>query len=193
MTVAEIGRIEMAEQDVPGLDELFEQMSTPEGYRAEIVGGDVYMTPQRSAHWEIIRRVVRALEDRFGMDVAVLSDVRIDFPGELNGFAPDVVKLRDGAAPDGRGRWSHRDVEFITEVISRGTAANDYGPKLAAYAGAEVPVYVIADPYQGKCHVHLEPEGGEYRTITTVRFGTDLNLTATPVSLSLPTGAFPRD
>ncbi|MEU0687433.1 Uma2 family endonuclease [Streptomyces uncialis] len=193
MTVVEIGRIEMAEQDTAGLDTLFEQMSAPEGYRVEVVGGDVYMTPQRSAHWEIIRWIVRALEDRFGMRVKVLSDVRIDFPGKQNGFAPDVAKLRDDAEPDQRGRWRHEDVEFVAEVISRGTAANDYGPKLAVYAEAEVPVYVIADPYQGRCRVHLDPKNGEYRTVTTVPFGEDLDLTTTPVALVLGTGTFPRD
>lgn len=51
------------------------------------------------------------------------------------------------------GRWSHQDVAFVAEVISRGTGHNDYGPKKRAYAEAEVAVLLIADPYQGKVHV----------------------------------------
>jgi hypothetical protein len=92
MTVLD-DRIEMADTDADTkrLDEWFERlerMPVPEGYKVEIVGGTVHMTPQRDTHWVIIRRIVRALEDRFGMKVKVFSDVRIDFPGHESGFCP---------------------------------------------------------------------------------------------------------
>ncbi|MFI9584492.1 Uma2 family endonuclease [Streptomyces sp. NPDC052236] len=194
MTVLE-DRIEMAdnisEQII--LDEMFERMSVPEGFKAEIVEGAIHMSPQRDTHWEITRRIVRALEDRFGMAVKVKSDVRIDFPGHLNGFAPDVAKLRDDAEKNSRGQWRYQDVEFIAEVISKSTAANDYGPKKLAYAIAEVPVFLIADPYTGKCVVHTQPKDGDYTTETKVDFGQPLDLTNTPVGLTLATDKFPRD
>ncbi|MEV5874206.1 Uma2 family endonuclease [Streptomyces sp. NPDC052101] len=196
MTVLD-DRIEMAESDSPiTLDEFFERfekMPVPEGYKLEIVEGTVYMTPQRDIHWQIIRRIVRALEDTFGMDVNVLSDVRIDFPGILNGYAPDVAKIREGAEKNAKGLWRHEDVEFVAEVISKGTAHNDYGPKKTAYAVAEAPVYVIADPYQGRCHVYTDPKDGNYAVRTTVDFGTDIDLTGTVVDLILKTDDFPRD
>ncbi|MFJ4517065.1 Uma2 family endonuclease [Streptomyces sp. NPDC088816] len=195
MTVLE-DRIEMADANTKRLDEWFERlerMPVPEGFRVEIVGGNVHMTPQRDTHWEIIRRIVRAIEDRFGMDVKVFSDVRIDFPGRENGFCPDVAKLSDSAQKDSEGRWRHEDVEFVAEVVSEGTAANDYGPKKAAYAIAEVPVYVIVDPYQGRCRVYTQPKGDDYAIDTKVEFGSDVDLTDTPVGLTLRTDEFPRD
>ncbi|MGW2412047.1 Uma2 family endonuclease [Streptomyces tubercidicus] len=178
------------------LDELFrqlERMHTPEGYKVEIVEGAVYMTPQRDVHWQTIRRIVRALEDRFGMDVLVTSDVRITFPGEGNGFAPDVAKIADGAEKDEFGRWRHQDIEFIAEVISKGTAHNDYGPKKKAYALAEVPVYVIADPYLGRCRVFTEPQDGDYKLDLTVVYGMPVDLTHTVAGITLATDDFPRD
>ncbi|WKE71090.1 Uma2 family endonuclease [Streptomyces sp. WP-1] len=197
MTVLE-DRIEMADADAKAmnLDEWFERlerMPVPEGFRVEIVGGNVYVTPQRDTHWVIIRRIVRALEDKFGMDVLVFSDVRIDFPGEANGFCPDVAMLDEAAKKDDTGHWRHQDVKFIAEVISKGTAANDYGPKKTAYATAEVPVYLVADPYQGKCHLYSRPKEGEYTSELTVVFGADVDLTNTPLGLTLKTDAFPRD
>ncbi|MFI1765447.1 Uma2 family endonuclease [Streptomyces sp. NPDC020800] len=196
MTVLE-DRIAMAESDNPiTLDELFERlerMPVPEGYKVEIVEGTVFMSPQRDTHWKIIRRIVRALEDKFGMDVNVLSDVRIDFPGILNGYAPDVAKICDGAEKNAKGLWRHQDLEFVAEVISQGTAANDYGPKKTAYATAEVPVYVIADPYQRRCHLYTQPKEGDYEIETTVPFGSGLDLTNTVVGLTLKTDDFPRD
>lgn len=197
MTVLE-DRIEMADADAntERLDQWFERlerMPVPEGFRVEIVGGNVHMTPQRNTHWQIIRQILRALENRFGEDVMVFSDVRIDFPGHENGFCPDIAVLKDSAKPDDKGHWRYEDVEFVAEVISEGTAANDYGPKKTAYAVAEVPVYVIADPYQGRCYVHTDPKGSDYATRTRVDFGTGIDLTGTVVDLILKTDGFPRD
>ncbi|CAL9306967.1 Uma2 family endonuclease [Streptomyces sp. SudanB182_2057] len=195
MTVLD-DRIDMADANTERLDEWFElleRMPVPEGYRVEIVGGNVHMTPQRGTHWIIIRRIVRALEDRFGMDVQVFSDVRIDFPGNENGFCPDVALLKDSAHMDDAGHWQHQDVEFVAEVISKGTAANDYGPKKAAYAAAEVPLYLVVDPYKGMCYVYTQPKENDYITRTKVAFGEDIDLTGTVIDLVLKTDGFPRD
>ncbi|MYT06607.1 Uma2 family endonuclease [Streptomyces sp. SID5470] len=99
----------------------------------------------------------------------------------------------EGAAKAEGGHWSYEDVEFVAEVISKGTAANDYGPKKAAYATAEVPVYVIADPYQGRCHIYTDPKGSDYEVETRVPFGKHVDLTHTVVGLTLKTQEFPRD
>ncbi|TQJ53856.1 Uma2 family endonuclease [Streptomyces sp. NBC_00080] len=189
--------IDMADENTKRLDEWFEaleRLPVPEGYKVEIVGGNVHMTPQRDIHWETIRELLWALEDRFGRRHArVFSDVRVDFPGHQNGFCPDVAKFRDGATKNEEGRWQYDDIEFIGEVISRGTAPNDYGPKKTAYAVAEVPVYLIADPYKGRCTVFTEPKDGDYRCELRVDYGTDVDLTTTPLDLTLNTDEFPRD
>ncbi|MFF8972354.1 Uma2 family endonuclease [Streptomyces sp. NPDC014995] len=195
MTVLD-DRIAMAESDnTSTLDEMFERlekMPVPEGYKVEIVEGTVYMSPQRDTHWEIILDFVEQLRTKYPR-TRVKSDVRIDYPGHLNGFATDVTVMAEGAARTQDGHWRHEDVEFVAEVISKGTAANDYGPKKTAYATAEVPVYVIADPYQGRCHVYTDPKEGDYQIETTVAFGKDLDLTGTVVGLTLTTDEFPRD
>ncbi|MGW2224336.1 Uma2 family endonuclease [Streptomyces formicae] len=196
MTVVETDRIAMADDNAEwSLDQWFEliERMVPEGIKAEVVEGAVQMVPQRDSHWNIIRRIVRAVEDQFGMNVLVTSDVRIDFPGHDNGFCPDVAKLRDGAEKDERDRWRYEDVEFVAEVISRGTGLNDYGPKKNAYAEAGVSVYLIADPYQGRCHVYTHPKGGEYLTESRSDFGDEVDLTGTVVDLVLKTDEFPRD
>ncbi|MEU6604850.1 Uma2 family endonuclease [Streptomyces shenzhenensis] len=188
-------RIEMAEEDGElTLDNLFESLerTTPEGYKVEIVEGAVFMSPQRDTHWEIILGVIEQLRSRYPRK-RVKSDVRIDYPGHLNGFASDVTLVAEGAERTPGGLWRCGDVEFVAEVISKGTAANDYGPKKTAYAVAEVPVYVIVDPYQRRCHVHTNPKGGDYAVQTRVDFGTDIDLTGTVVDLTLRTDEFPMD
>jgi Uma2 family endonuclease len=195
MTVLE-DRIEMAdsigELTLDMMFEWLERMPVPEGYRVEIVGGNIFMSPQRDTHWEIIAAIYDQLRNKYPRQ-RVKSDVRIDYPGHLNGFATDVTLLARDAEKNDRGLWRYQDVVFVAEVISKGTAANDYGLKKAAYARAEVPVYVIADPYQGRCHVYTQPKDGEYATEMKLSFGDSLDLTETVVGLTLKTKDFPRD
>ncbi|MEV0640250.1 Uma2 family endonuclease [Streptomyces sp. NPDC050619] len=194
MTVLE-DRIEMAEEDGElTLDELFESLerTTPEGYKVEIVEGAIFMSPQRDTHWEIIADIFEQLRTKYPRK-RVKSDVRVDYPGHLNGFASDVTLVAEGAAKTPGGLWRFQDVEFVAEVISKGTSQNDYGTKRLAYAAAEVPVYLIADPYQGKCHLYTQPKKGEYLSELSVAFGTDVDMTTTPLGLTLKTDEFPRD
>ncbi|MEU8570830.1 Uma2 family endonuclease [Streptomyces pathocidini] len=191
-----IGGIKMSHSGAPSLDDLFERlerMPVPEGYKVEIIEGTVHMSPQRRTHWKIIRKILRQLEDHFGVDAEIDSDVRVDFPGYMNGFAPDLCKVVEGATPDSKGRFAPKDLEFVAEVISKGTAAHDYGEKLRAYAESEVPVYMIVDPYVGKCRVYTHPKEHAYRSELTVAFGESVDLRDTAVGLVLSTEGFPRD
>ncbi|MFH8221499.1 Uma2 family endonuclease [Streptomyces sp. NPDC018057] len=189
-------RTEMAEEsDELTLDVMFEwleKMPIPEGTKVEIVGGNIFMSPQRQTHWQIIATLyeqLRAVYDR----ARLASDVRIDFPGHLNGFACDLAAMAEGSVLDAKGRWRHQDIEFVAEVISQNTAANDYGPKRLAYAATGVPVYLVVDPYQGECRLYTHSRHGDYATVTKVGFGDDIDLTDTPVGLVLKTDEFPRD
>jgi len=198
MEIAQIdtGRIEMADSsDERTLDMLFEwldKMPVPEGIKVEIVEGHIFMSPQRDTHWGIIADIYDQLRARYPRK-RIKSDVRIDYPGHLNGFATDVTLVAEGASMDSKGLWRCQDVEFVAEVISKGTARNDYGPKKLAYATAEVPVYLIVDAYTGRCHVFSEPKDGDYLTELSVSFGRELDLTDTVVGLTLKTDEFPRD
>ncbi|MFJ4539205.1 Uma2 family endonuclease [Streptomyces tibetensis] len=177
------------------LDMMFEWVETmpiPEGYRVEIVGGHIFMAPQQDAHWDIIANIVEQLRAKYPRK-RVKSDVRVDYPGHLNGFASDITVMSEGAAKNDKGVWRYQDVEFVAEVISRKTGANDYGPKKDAYAAAGVPVYLIVDPYTGRWHLHTKPKDGEYRGELSLDFGDEIDLTGTVVGLVLETGEFPRD
>ncbi|WP_416976425.1 Uma2 family endonuclease [Streptomyces sp. T028] len=195
MTVLD-DRIEMAESgEELTLDMMFEwleKMPIPEGYKTEIVRGSISMTPQRDTHWEIIFNILTQLHAKYPRR-RLKSDVRIDYPGHLNGFATDVTLLAEDAQPDARRRWSCEDVELVAEVISRDTAHNDYGPKKLAYAAADVPVYLIVDPYKGKWYLHTLPKDGEYHGEVCFDFGDEIDLTGTVVGLVLKTDDFPRD
>lgn len=176
------------------LDLLFdwlERMPVPEGYKSEVVEGAVCLWPQRDWHWHNTNGTIEQLMAAYPRK-RLKSDVRIDFPGHLNGFASDVVAMAEGAAADDEGRWCCRDIDFVAEVTSRETARNDYGPKKDAYALAGVPVYLVVDPHLGQCHLFTDPECGTYRLHPAIAFGDPVDLTRTVVGLTLDTADFCR-
>ncbi|OEV05347.1 Uma2 family endonuclease [Streptomyces oceani] len=196
MTIEMSDRIDMAEADPSGLDEqlaLLEQMTIPEGYKAEIVGGAVVVSPRRKKHWRIIELVLLQLKRTFGEEANTLSDVLLPLPGRGNSFSPDLLKLSDTADADESDSVNYQDVELVVEVISRQTRGNDYGPKCEVYASAQVPIYLIADPYTGKCHAFGRPNGETYENELTVKFGEDLDLTTLGMELRLETKKFPLE
>ncbi|GAA2449129.1 Uma2 family endonuclease [Streptomyces mauvecolor] len=189
-------RIKMANQSneltLDTMFELIEQMRVPEGYKVEVVEGAIYMSPQRDTHWDITANIIEQLRAKYPRQ-RLKSDVRIDFPGRLNGFATDVTALAVGAEKDAKGHWRYQDIEFVAEVISRDTAANDYGSKKETYAKADVPVYLIVDPYSSEWHLHTLPRDGKYRSELTLDFGAPIDLEGTVVGLTLQTDDFARD
>ncbi|GGQ62369.1 hypothetical protein Saso_33870 [Streptomyces asoensis] len=54
-------------------------------------------------------------------------------------------------------------------------------------------MYLIADPYKGRCYLYTSPKEGDYVTRTKVDFGDDVDLTGTVVGLVVQTDEFPRD
>ncbi|GGM03126.1 hypothetical protein GCM10010129_53130 [Streptomyces fumigatiscleroticus] len=172
--------------------EWLEKMPVPEGYKVEIVEGNIFMTPQRDNHWDIVLNIVEQLRTKYPRK-RVKSDVRIDYPGDLNGFASDVTLVAEEAVKDDRGLWRCEDVQFVAEVISKKTATNDYRPKKDAYAAAGVPVYLIVDPYTGRWHLYTKPQDGEYRSEVGSDFGDEIDLTGTVVGLVLKTDEFAHE
>ncbi|WP_309505811.1 Uma2 family endonuclease [Streptomyces pyxinae] len=146
------------EDDQRMLDSLFEMVeAVPEfsRYRVDVVEGAVLMSPQAEGHREILLSVVEQLRGVHPRQ-RLLSNVRIGFPGRLNGSCPDAAQLRAEEKAEGpeekkdtRGRGRYERVEFVVEVASEGTAARDYGLKKDVCARAGVPGYLIVDPGPG--------------------------------------------
>lgn len=183
-----------AVRDSAELDAMFEEiehLNLPADYRVEIIEGEILINPQRKVHATIIRLLTRALEDTLGRKANILWDVRVDFPGHLNGFAPDVALVKEGAEEDDAGNHDYRDVEFVAEVVSRGSRRADYEAKLNVYAVAGVPTYLIADPMSGAVHVYHDPREGRYVDEVVYMFGSTFTLPHPKVTID--TSNWPRD
>ncbi|MBE2999258.1 Uma2 family endonuclease [Nocardiopsis sp. HNM0947] len=179
---------------------IWESTDLPEGWRAEIIEGGLFLTgltDQVHAHIvsliqkELFRESFREESALSGSTFHQFVDVRE--PGVEALFVPDLVVLP--------GRLIHRhpehfagEAQLVVEVTSESTAGKDRGPKLHGYARAEVPLYLLVDrcdpdTQQGEATLYSDPRKGAYTSHTKVPFGKEIHLPE-PFDLRIDTSAF---
>ncbi|MGW7295719.1 Uma2 family endonuclease [Streptomyces xiamenensis] len=173
---------------------VWEEMDVPPGWKAEIIGGSIVMSPAPSKPHTFIAtklqwRLHPAIPD--GWDVYQNVDVRI--PLRSGVFQPDLVVLPEAVMLDGVPETQAGDAALVVEVTSPGNASRDRVEKLAGYARAGVPLYLLVDrvpPMGPVITLFGEPQGGVYQTLWTGKFGDPIPLPA-PFDGSLDTSDFP--
>ncbi|WP_055557866.1 Uma2 family endonuclease [Streptomyces sp. NBRC 110028] len=159
-----------------------------EGFKIEVVGGHIVMTPQSDVQSWTIRRVQNAAEASGIAEERLLSDVLIQFPGEPP-RVPDVTILEDGA----KEPYSYDDVLAAVEIVSTENDDNDYVIKVRQYARFGVPIYLIIDPFLGQCTLLTRPKGDRYASRTEYSYGETVTLHLTDGStVDIPTDKFKR-
>jgi Uma2 family endonuclease len=162
--------------------------ATFEGFRVEVVGGQIFMTPRSEIRsWTILDMQIAARAA--GVDTArLLSDVLVQFPGEAP-RAPDVAILEDGATAP----YSYEDLLAAVEIVSTPDDDNDYSIKLQQYARFGIPTYVIIDPFRANCTVLTRPKDTAYATREEYAYGETVTLHLTDGgTVQIPTDKFKR-
>lgn len=149
---------------------LLEQLNVPEGYRAEIVNGEIILSPTRAFHLGTIFELLRQITPQLPPDMWFAGDNVTPFPGASE-LCPDIILLPRAEYEKNSAVYPVEVIEAAFEVVSPATRARDYGLKVDAYAEAGIPVYVIADPYAARLTVHWDPAGGEYANRRRVAYG----------------------
>jgi Uma2 family endonuclease len=173
------------------LREAFAALDVMPGFRAELVDGEIIVSPPPDGQHET---VVVAVDD-WVRDVHGLRLHR-----NLTLISPEGEYVPDGiAAP--KGAFAGRDwhskpdgVVMVLEVTSGGrrdrkSAERDRGPKRRGYAAADIPLYLLIDRLDGKATIFSEPRGDDYTHSASVVLGEDLPVPA-PLEGVLPTRDF---
>ncbi|GAA2497954.1 Uma2 family endonuclease [Streptomyces thermolineatus] len=170
----------------------FLALDTPQGFRAELIEGDIVVTPPPDGDHEdciglLLSQVLRrsATEMQFSGNKGLT--VPPGGPSPRNHvipdgtFAPMERRLFRGAEP-----WMPCDgVELVVEVTSS-RPERDRTAKRRCYAHGGIPLYLLVDRDAQNVTLFSDPEGGDYRQVCTVPFGKELELPA-PFSFALDT------
>ncbi|RPK85652.1 hypothetical protein EES46_22265 [Streptomyces sp. ADI98-10] len=173
----------------------FLALDTPEGFRAELIEGEIVVTPPPDGdHEDYIGLIVD--------QVARRARTRMQFSGNKG------LKLRSGggcpknhAIPDGtfaplelrlfRGAESWMPCEgvaLVVEVTSTKPQA-DREAKRRCYARGGIPLYLLIDRDESSVTLFSDPENDDYRQVLTIPYGKPLPLPE-PFAFDLETGDF---
>ena len=173
--------------------EYFLSLDTPEGYRAELIDGEIVVTPPPNGnHEHCISRIVEQVFAR--------SSVRMDFaghkgliiPGDTGEgrFIPDLTFApRDQHLFRDAPPWMPpRGVAMVVEVTSSSPDHDRFG-KRHGYASAKIPLYLLVDRKKAQVTLFSDPVRNDYITQSRVPFGGSAKLPP-PFSFTLETEDF---
>ncbi|MGH3387475.1 MAG: Uma2 family endonuclease [Actinomadura sp.] len=171
----------------------FLALKTPEGFRAELIDGEIVVSPPPGGHHEhIISRIVeQALRE---------SQARMDFSGNRGlllpsgGSCPKSHAIPDGVfaprelalfAADAASFMRPDGLALVIEVTSSHPGLDREG-KRHCYARGGIPLYLLVDREKGTVTLFSEPAGDDYTESHAGVFGKVIELPA-PFSFGLDT------
>ncbi|MDH6624965.1 Uma2 family endonuclease [Streptomyces sp. LBL] len=144
-----------------------EIMERHPGYRVEIIGGHLLVTPSpdaphaRALTGLMVPFIAAGLHDS---ETEVLQNVGLWLPTGAEDYAiPDLVVV-DADIDDHFVENNAYDpvcFRLVLEVTSS-NGKDDLKTKVAAYAEAKVPVYLVVDRKHQRLHLLTDPAGNEY-------------------------------
>ncbi|MCX4822998.1 Uma2 family endonuclease [Streptomyces sp. NBC_01142] len=178
------------DRPVASIAEIFENLDVPEGFKAELLRGEIVM--MAGPDW-VHNMIVLFVQRQIPLDRWYpLQTQDIAIPGESSEPQPDLVVYEHGAF-EGPGRLIPAPaVTLVLEVVSKTSADRDYRLKPSMYAAGQVPAYLLVDPFAATCVLHTEPVGAgdeaKYQVERTVKFGDPMPVDV--LDLTLETSGF---
>ena len=184
----------LPDQEFVNLLDIHAQLELPDGMRAELIGGEIVIspTPANFHNW-IYGRLQRRLNREVPEDWIITNTATVFLPATEERFIPDLL-ICESEALKSMEEWQVKadDVLLVAEITSPSTRARDLGDKVKGYAHSNVPIYLLIDPHddEGSTTVYSAPDGkGRYRDEHRAAFGEPVTLPE-PLGLTLDTAGF---
>ncbi|MER7489759.1 Uma2 family endonuclease [Streptomyces sp. NPDC126497] len=159
--------VERPHDERPLIAEANRVMDRLPGYRVEIIGGQILVTPPPDGpHARALTTLMLPFftAGLHGGETEVLQGVGLWLPTDTEDYAiPDLVVV-DSDIDDHLIENNCYDpvcFRLVLEVASSNWK-NDLKAKVAVYAEAKIPVYAIVDRKHERIHVLTDPVGNEY-------------------------------
>ncbi|MFJ4850313.1 MULTISPECIES: Uma2 family endonuclease [unclassified Streptomyces] len=165
----------------------FLDLTVPEGYRAELIEGEIVVTPPSDGdHEDILGRFVRQMIRKSPADFYASGTRGLITPAGR--FIPDLTVGPEGLFA-GKESWAVPEGVVMTAEVTSTRPDKDRGPKRRGYAAAGIPFCLLVDRTEGTVALYSEPDAGDYRQDIRVLFGKTLDLPE-PFAFSLDTSVF---
>ncbi|MCF3136613.1 Uma2 family endonuclease [Streptomyces olivochromogenes] len=174
---------------------VWKQTDVPKGCKVEIVKGRITVAPYSAvSHHRLVepmaRHLIGAIPDSWG----VYQRLALAVSSRHELYVPDLAVVPEEVLRRGDDCLAPADAaELVVEVTSARTAETDRTTKVAGYADAGVPLYLLVDrlaPGGPTVVLYGEPKGGVYRVLHACGFGAAVDLPR-PIGFTLDAGLFP--
>lgn len=174
------------------------ELNVPKGWRAEIPGEYITVTPPPGKeHSLIAARIHKALAGATPKGRAIFEAPALHLIPSDRLYTPDLVitPAHDPSisADDDTLPISAEHAVLVVEITARPGTGHDREDRCRAYAGARVPLYLVVDrwgPYGPEVALHSEPNGRFHQRTHRVSFGRSIALPE-PFGIDLDTSDFP--
>ncbi|TJZ98798.1 Uma2 family endonuclease [Actinacidiphila oryziradicis] len=180
-----------------GWDELvrfWEEMDWPEGCKVEIIEGIITVAPPpANDHNNTAELLQRLLYKVIPDDWGIYQTQGVSVPERQGLYIPDLAVMPRATLERPGHHVPLSEAELVVEITSRRNANHDRVEKLRGYATAEVPLYLLLDPWHSgrpTATLYGEPKGGMYHVLDNVKYGEEIHLPE-PFDLTIDTGIFP--
>ncbi|MEU6661352.1 Uma2 family endonuclease [Streptomyces sp. NPDC046821] len=174
----------------------FLSLDTPEGFRAELIEGEIAVTPPPDGdHEDYINVIMKQVIRRSRTDMDFSGNKGLKLPS--GGSCPRNHLIPDGTfAPTERRLFRGADswmpcegVALVVEVTSTKPNHDREAVKRRCYAHGSIPLYLLIDREKSSVTLYGDPENGDYRQSWTMPFGKAIALPE-PFGFELETADF---
>lgn len=173
----------------------FLALETPEGFRAELIEGEIVVTPPPDGYHEnhinvVVKQVIR------------MSAMDMDFSGNRGLTVPrGGLCVRNHVIPDATfaptelqllrsaESWTPWEGLAVVAEVTSTKPDRDRTAKRHCYARGGIPLYLLVDREKSDVTLFSDPERADYRQHVTVPFGKRIDLPE-PFSFGLETNDF---
>ncbi|MGH8882108.1 MAG: Uma2 family endonuclease [Stackebrandtia sp.] len=168
----------------------FDQLTVPLGFRAELIDGEIVVTPPADGnHERSISRISKQIDFHDSQDLDISGNKGLITPAGR--CIPDLT-VGTAEAFIGQEAWSLPDgVRLVVEVTSA-NAGRDRVIKRHRYAAADIGLYLLVDRQERAVTLFSDPDpaGEDYRGVHRVPYGEKLSLPE-PFGFELDTSELP--
>lgn len=185
------GEVDMT-VELEALHPILEHLEVPEGLKAEIIDGEIVLSPLRAYHLGSIFELLRQITPQLPADTWFGGDNITPFPDDDAELCPDIILIPRNEYEKNLSTYPVDVIHAVFEIVSPSTRKRAYGLKVGAYARAGIPLYVIADPYTAQLTIHHKPVDGEYGYRQIVHYGETVDIPG-DLPFTLDTSKLPVD
>jgi Uma2 family endonuclease len=177
--------------DFEGMLDALDELNVPDGYKAEIIKGNIVLSPWSKGYYtRVMKLVCEQLEPYLPEGHLIDRAPQLFvFPGVERAYGPDIHAAHEQTYETTSNRLDGEGLSFVAELTSSSTRDDDLTDKVATYAKAGVPVYLVLDMQEEQATVLWSPSVKGYEARLTKPFGEKLPV-PDPFDCSLDTAGF---